>query len=259
MFHQGATRAVTETGNSLLKVLYFIKNYLVTVILAVAFFTHFFLPKRELDIVDIKSKINEVEKKISEGQHDLINSVSLLSDGDINEQELISRESKFQKEQRNLNIHLDQLNEKFSALDNYYKNRYFNYPSRRSLMWSLGLGIIISILSLRYMQKIFEINTLQKETNQSTDINKKWADTLESFIGAIIGGYFFAWILDPVDRLDLPYVWYITLTVLLGVVGAFLGYFYTKSRHNKILVLKEKVSFLQKTVESLFKLHKAKK
>jgi hypothetical protein len=212
-----------------------------------------------LDIVHLKGQIHEIEQKINDGKESLIKSVSDFRNGKITSQQLIAREIEFQNQKATMEAELNQLGNQFDKRDQYYKNRYFNYPSRRSLMWSLGLGIIISILSLRYMQKVFELDALQKEAGSPVDNNRKWADTLESFVGAIVGGYFFAWILDPVDRLDLPYGWYITLTVLLGVIGAFIGYFYTKSRHNKISVLKEKISFLQKTVESLFKLQKAKK
>lgn len=222
---------------------------MVTVLLAVAFFTHFFLPRTEPEIALVKEKRSEVSDKIDAAKDEILKgSLSFVAGGlDQNKfDDLVTSNNamilELEKEHESL------LNE-FERLDSHYKAIYFNYPNRRSLMWSLGLGIIISVLSVRLMQK----------SHETKDENRKNADMVESFMGGIIGAYFFAWILDPVDRLDLPYAWYITLTVLLGVLGATLGFFITKVRHNKVSILKEKINFLQQMVESLFKMEKETK
>ncbi|MFC4219055.1 hypothetical protein [Flagellimonas marina] len=236
-------------GRVIIKLFHNIKIHGAAILMGVAFFTHFFLPRREADITMVKASMAKIEYQIDSLNTGILSGAEDFRQGKIDNTAFFSLLDHNGARAKILSQELKELNIEFDRLDAYYKDRYFNYPSRRSLMWSLGLGIIITVLSLRLMVK----------SHQTVDRYEKSADMILSFMGGVVGAYFFAWILDPVERLDLPYAWYITLTVSMGVLGAILSYFITKIKVDKINELKDKVKFLQLWIDSKLKTEKKKR
>ena len=235
-------------------IFFYLKTYGVTVLIAVTFFLHIGFPRREHDISAIKKQIAAKENQVADNKDVLLESAIKLYDiqqnGNIEnfKEETINFLEKAKKTEQEISLiegEKDKLQNQFNALNKRYKSLYFGYPSRRGLVYNLGLLMILTFASIRLMQYSFV---------KQDDIYRKKARTTESIMFAGIAGYFFVWIIDPVDRLDLPYTWYISITIAMGLIAGYLGYFFTKLRHDSYESLKLKNSILEKLLDDMFKL-----
>ena len=200
--------------NFLVKVIWFIKNYLAAIIAIVAFFIHFFLPIKEPEVVAAQMR--------KDAAYDLLlaqkDSLILLSTNfrinrkgrdqyfeafDILQGKISRSEADFSK--------LDKIYERVKA-----EHKVFGYSSRHKFMWSLGLGIIISLAAIR----IFSY------TPRLEDRDEQWSNSFFGIAIGTFGGYFFSWIFYPDE--ELPYGYYISIIVTLGLLASIGGFFATR-------------------------------
>lgn len=215
-------------------------------VIAVTFILHFYFPRREADITSVKKEMVIAEKTLDRLEKSIVAASLEFKDNQLPKRDFDALILEKIDSITLISAQHASHERDFKRLDSHYKSIYFGYPSRRSLIWVVGLCIIISVLSYRLMVKNLK----------TVNINEKKTDTALSFIGAVYGAYFVVWILDPVDRLDLPYQWYATLTVALSVLGAFLGFFLSNRKYQTIRGLKDKLAASQVLVESLLRFNR---
>lgn len=220
---------ISATSKSLLK---FGKYYLATVLLAVAFFTHFFLPHPEY----YKSKAGEVvdlhENKINEADQEVLSLAVSLSNNQIDRIDFDERIKELVALKEIENELLAKSEAKYQSIKAHNKKKYFGFPSLHKFVWSFGLGIIISVLSLKIM---FLSHSIEDE-------NRRNANAVLGLLGGLVGGYFFSWIFYPAN--DLPYVAYMAILVGIGAISSVLGYYLSKSGYKSAIALKGKIRFL---------------
>lgn len=187
------------------KAFHFIKYYLAAAFLAVAFFTHFFLPHPEVGVRAAQVDRSEVEQQIATLKDEIIATADVPP---AMRDKLQTLELQY--------THLDDQYDEVAA-----ESRLFGYPSRHKFMWSFGLGMIILALSMRISYLSFEIK----------EKYRRRSNLAMGLVGSVIGGYFFAWIFYPAP--DLPYAAYMAIIVGLGVVISAMSYFLTRALYER--------------------------
>lgn len=204
----------------------FLKYYLATALLAVAFFSHFFFPNPDPDVKAAKDAKIAIEESIELAKEEIV----LLS-AKLNNPEIDRLNFEILEHERNLK----------KASSNYHtvkaSNKVFGFRNIHKFLWSFGLGLIISILSLRIMYMSHFFN----------DFKRRRANSIMGLMGCTIGGYFFAWVFYPDN--DLSYSVYMTLLVSIGVMASILGYYLSKTMY----VERKKITeFKSRLVNRLF-------
>ena len=210
----------------------FFKFYIATVVLAVAFFTHFFFPHPEYDYKVASDRVSQHEDAISSANQNTVQLAKDLYFNKINFDDFKKGVSSNNQIESNETEKLEIALENFNTIRDAKKEKYFGFTSYNKFMWTFGLGMIITILSLRIM---YYSHTIEES-------NRRNANASLGLIGGLIGGYMFAWIFYPEP--DLPYSTYMTLLVSIGAIASVLGYFLSKSGYANRYMLKHKIRAL---------------
>ena len=225
-----------EATKATIKIVRFFKNYIATVLLSVVFYLHFFLPNPEPEVARINTLKYEAQESYINTHQEINDVANALYQNSITKTDFDYRMKILSNQLDSQKTILDSTKEEAILIKSALKRKYFGYPSRHKLLWALGIGVIITLLSYRMLIRSHEI----KESNKRT------ADAIMSFMGLSIGLYFFAWVFYPAN--DLPKTTYLMLIVAIGISGAVLGYFLTKSNYDSVLVLKEKLKYAMNTI-----------
>lgn len=189
---------------------------LVTVLTAVTFLLHIFLPANELAVVSALNERNAVSDQIKVLNSQLLEKATQLDysirDGiDIKHQKDI------------LQIEYDQLNNIYQRAR--ADNRVFGFKSRHKFSWNFGLGLLITMLALDLMLSIKRYIGFRKK-----------AKTFGALTGMTAAGYYNAWVFYPEN--DLPLNVYFFVLVLIGVLSAICAYYIVEVKRVTITRLK---------------------
>lgn len=201
----------------------FSKYHIATVIMAVAFFVHFFLPIKEIEIVKIQAEQSAVEECVEE-------TTSMIVQLAGTDNPFIPEHKRYLQKQQNK---LDRLNDIFWKAD--ARHRIFGYPSRHKFLWSFGIGLMFCVASIKILV----------DSHSKKDKNKRWSSRTLGIMTGIVGGYFMAWIFYPRETIDLSYAAYMCLLVGMGVLASVMGLYLSKHyyyRRNLIERLQKKLS-----------------
>ncbi len=219
----------TKTGTEGDKIFRNLLYYLATVLVAVVFLSHIYLPAREPAVKVASDKISENYKSIEFHKDSIVGLASLFSIGKINK-------NTFNKKVVEHKMKIDEFQSLIEPLQQSYNeiqenHRVFGFPSRHKFVWNFGIGLIISVLALEILFSI----------NDTTGARKK-AKTAFGITAGAIGGYFLTWIFFPQD--DLPYWSYIYIMLTIGLFASITAYYLIKIRTNSIKKLMLKIKRL---------------
>lgn len=198
--------------------------YLVTVLTAVTFLLHIFLPNSAPSLIGIKS-----DRKANNSQ------IELTKDSIVS----------LSPQLTGLQLQLKNLEAKKVELNGIYKTKkekakISGYLSWHKFLWHFGIGLVILALSIYLLCTI----------NLYEGANKK-AARFAAMCAITISGYYMAWIFFPYD--DLPRATYFTILVSIGVLSSIAAYWITKikyqSRQHLILTIRNLFSFIYTEVD----------
>jgi len=226
---------------------FFFKNNLATAILAVVFYTHFFLPHPEKDIQVAQKQRSNLQYKIDKAK-DSINVLAVLAANNKIDNERFSFEVLHQEHIiTTITIKKQKADRDYAFLRNAKKAKYFGYPSLHKFLWCFVIGLIITMISYSNLTKSYTIK----------EANKKKAEVIKSFMGLSMGGYFFAWVFYPAN--DLPKTTYIAIMLGMGVVAAMALFYISKIRHKSKQDLKDQNEALEGLVKGFVEVNKVKR
>lgn len=226
------TVLLAEVINVTNKIFKFFKYYVATVLLAVAFFTHFFLPHPEYEYKKTKDEVIKHQDNINDSRVKIIELAKQLNQDKITLSYFNAEVEMLVGYENTENQLLETASIQFEKVREKNKAKYFGFPSLHKFMWSFGLAIIVTVLSLRIM---YYSHTIKED-------NRRNANASLGLIGGLIGGYLFAWIFYPAS--DLPAKYYLALLVIIGAIASVLGFFLSKSGYANRMVLKAKIRYL---------------
>lgn len=198
--------------------------YGVTVLTAVTFLLHIFLPVSAPSLEGVRA-----ERKINSDKIDKTKD-SIISIAYTGSNILI----------KTLQMELVDLEEERSKLTNKYnlqKKKAFisGFPSWHKFLWHFGIGLVICVLSIYLLLTI----------NMYEGV-KRNAANFASMAAITISGYYMSWVFFPYD--DLPHGLYISILVGLGVLSALSAFYLNKITFLTIIKLKSHIRYIMDQV-----------
>nr|WP_299488676.1 hypothetical protein [uncultured Allomuricauda sp.] len=209
----------TETGTATVSIFKIILHVLVTVIVAVTFISHIYLPHPAKNVAEAQKERNSVSNNIQLLKDSLLLRATqkdyLVSDG-ITITEHIERLKKQEAE----------LQQKYLA--EREKTTISGFHSPHKFLWHFGIGLVILVFALDMLRTLSYFKGVHRK-----------ARTFRAFTALTIAGYYMAWIFYVND--DLPKNVYLHVLLAIGVLAGISGVYAAQVKRKSILWLKYKM------------------
>lgn len=209
----------TKQGNDQIKNWKVIFYCLVTVLVAVTFLSHIYLPHPHGDVSNIQNKRNDVINRIGLLKDSLINYSVKVDFNQANGLNIYNEIKKLENQE-------DELNQKYKAQK--AKVAIFGFPSPHKFLWHFGVGLVILVLALDMLRTLIYFNGKHRK-----------ARAFGAFTALMISGYYMAWIFYPEN--DLPKNVYLHILLVIGILSGITGVYIASVKRKRIVWLKYKI------------------